>query len=254
VPLAMLWCVCLVRCASGTASWIQFGGFGFFTGGLLLLQPLALMPISAASFAVFRYRLKPLVLIGLCALLPMSVWITRNFLAFEKFIPTKSMLYGSMYMGWLPEFAPDKKFDVIDEKTKRQIDSLRKVLNDVELEAPHKAAVLETIQTYPMLYLEKTLRQAALFWWIPPRYAGDLSLGFIAVRLLPVILLNALCAVGIFRLWKIHSTFAVSIALALAYFTAVYALTQISNIRFKLDIEWLELYACAAAISKHNRQ
>lgn len=248
IPLAVLWCIELIKTLRNSFNTIRRAAFGIVTGTLILTQPLVLIPIFVSLVVAFRSRLKTLALIGLCALLPISIWTLRNFLAFEKIILTKSMLYGSVYMGWLPEFAPAKKFDVIDEKTKRRIDSLRSVLNDVELEEPHKKAVWELIPKYPMLYIEKAVWQAGLYWWIPARYLDNLTIPLIAVRLLPVLILNALFLFGIVRLWKLNATFAVSIALALAYFTAVYALTQVSNIRFKLDIEWLELYACAAIV------
>ncbi|RMG07780.1 MAG: hypothetical protein D6735_02420 [Acidobacteria bacterium] len=76
---------------------------------------------------------------------------------------------------------------------------------------------------------------------------------FLIVRALPVIFLNILFVWGSIRLWKLHRGLALAILLTLLYFTITYALTHIANTRFKLDIEWLELFACAAALQKQNQ-
>ncbi len=92
-----------------------------------------------------------------------------------------------------------------------------------------------------------------LYWLIPPRYFKQTSIQFLLVRLLPVAVLNVLFVLGMIRLWKSHREVAVALLLTLSYFTAVYALTHVANIRFKLDIEWLELFVCAAALQPKNQ-
>jgi hypothetical protein len=70
---------------------------------------------------------------------------------------------------------------------------------------------------------------------------------------LPVVVLNVLFVWGTMKVWRTRRNIALSILLVLLYFTAVYALTHIANIRFKLDIEWLELFVCAAVFQpKHQ--
>ncbi len=57
--------------------------------------------------------------------------------------------------------------------------------------------------------------------------------------------LNILFIIGIVKLLTIDRKEALIIIAILTYFTLVYGLTQTANIRFKLDIEWIEFYAIA---------
>jgi hypothetical protein len=107
---------------------------------------------------------------------------------------------------------------------------------------------LDIIRQHWKLWLERTLVHALVYWWVPPRYWGNFSVEFVAVRLLPVVLLNALTVLGFVRLWRLHRDFASLLLLALLCFTAGYALNHVVNIRYKLEVEWLQLYAAAAAL------
>ncbi|MDW8436413.1 MAG: glycosyltransferase family 39 protein [Chloroherpetonaceae bacterium] len=251
-PLAILWLFFSIRLARAAPMSLATFGFGLFSGVLVLAQPVALLPVVATLVFAFRRRLKSLALILLALLAPMSVWTARNLVVFGKAIPTKSPFYMNLYVGLLPEHSGLKAFEFLDDETIRRIDSLRQSTSDVEMEAHYKEVSLNAVRRKPLLYAAKTLWQAALYWFVPPRYFGNLSLSFVAVRLLPVLILNALFAWGLARLWRRRPDIAIAIALTLTYFTAVYALTHVSNIRFKLDIEWLELFACAAAFDERK--
>jgi heme O synthase-like polyprenyltransferase len=66
-------------------------------------------------------------------------------------------------------------------------------------------------------------------------------MSFIAIRKIPVVILNILTLIGLFYMFKKDKTQALIIVLVLLSFTLVYGVTTNANIRYKLDIEWLQL-------------
>lgn len=249
VPLALLWLWALGSLAERFPRRREAFAFGSFSGALALVQPVATLPIAATIGFLFRNRLRPLAFIALGALAPIAVWTTRNAIVFGTFIPTKSPFYMNLYVGLLPEYSGAERFQFLERDHVRRMDSLRRALGDVEMEPHFKDIFWNAIRQKPSLYALKTLWQAALYWFVPPRYFENFSLGFVVVRLLPVLTLNALFVWGTLKLWKSRRALAMSVLLVLLYFTAIYALSHAANVRFKLDIEWLELFACAAAFA-----
>ncbi len=253
VPLAMLWLEWLVRIIKSTQGIRALVAFGSLSGTLVLTQPIALLPIVLSIGYLLRTRIKSLMLIFIAMLLPMAVWTARNWLVFEVLIPTKSPFYTNLYVGLLPEYTGLNCFEFLDSAKIQQLNSLKKTLDDVKMETHYKEAFIEAVKEKPMLYAQKMCWQALLYWLVPPRYFEQLTIQFLLVRALPVALLNVLLVLGVIRLWKSHRGIAVALLLVLSYFTAIYALTHVANIRFKLDIEWLELFVCAAAFQPKNQ-
>lgn len=253
VPLALLWLESLVRLVKSAQSVRMRLGFGWLSGLLILTQPIALLPIVLCVLWLFCTRAKFLMYIFTAMLLPIAIWTARNWLVFEKVIPTKSPFYMNLYVGLLPEYTGLNWFEFLDSTQIQQLNKLHQTLGDVEMEAHYRKTFVTAVKEKPMLYLQKTCWQAMLYWLVPPRYFEQMTIQFFLVRLLPVAVLNVLFVLGIIKLWKINSSLAVGLLLTLAYFTAVYALTHVANIRFKLDIEWIELFACAVAIQPKNQ-
>jgi hypothetical protein len=254
VPLSMLWLEWLIGVIKSAVNARMLMLFGLLSGTLVLTQPTALVPIAfcLALMLMLGARIKSLALIFALMLLPIAIWTARNWLVFEKVIPIKSPFYMNLYVGLLPDYTGLKQFEFLDSEKIQQLNALHQKLSDVAMEAHYKSAFLEAVQAKPMLYAQKTLWQAVLYWLFPPRYFEQLSLQFWLVRILPVAFLNVFFILGMMRLWKLHRGFALALLLTLSYFTLVYALTHVANIRFKLDIEWLELYACAAVLQPRN--
>lgn len=253
IPLSLLWLELLVRIVKVANGARMLAGLGLLSGTLILTQPIALVPIMLSILILLRSCVKSLMLIFAMMLLPIALWTARNWLVFEKVIPTKSPFYMNLYVGLLPEYTGLNCFEFLDSTKVQQIDSLHNVLDDVKMEAHYKEAFIMTVKEKPMRYAQKTCWQAMLFWLVPPRYFEQMSIQFVLVRVLPVALINVLFVLGSARLWKQHRGVALALVLTLLYFTMVYALTHVANIRFKLDIEWLELFACATVLQMKNQ-
>jgi hypothetical protein len=253
VPLALCWCAFAIRVVKFSTRLLDSVWFGLLSGVVILTQPIVLLPILTCIAMWFRTKATSLLIIFTALLFPIGIWTARNWLTFETVIPTKSPFYMNLYVGLLPEYTGLNRFEFLDSVKIQQLNSLQKVLDDVQMESHYKAAFLDAVKAKPLLYVQKTCWQALLYWFFPPRYFENISLQFLVVRLLPVVVLNVLFVWGTMKVWRTRRNIALSILLVLLYFTAVYALTHIANIRFKLDIEWLELFVCAAVFQpKHQ--
>ncbi len=229
---------------------------GIISGIVYLTQPVA-MPVIISFYIYLGYKFyksnyKDMILFIVCFSIVLSPWIIRNYIAFNQFIPAKSH-YGNIYEGFLYQHHKNPKYDIVSDKDKNYIDSLKAIKNDVLLDPYFKPIALKLINNEPYLYLEKTIYQAYLYWWIPPRYFSDSSLKFLIVRKLPVLILNLLFLISLILLFKIDKKIAVIFVTILLYFTMIYALTLVANIRFKLDIEWIELIAISHILIAFKR-
>jgi hypothetical protein len=218
------------------------------SGILILIQPLVMLPLACVLIIfLIKKKIKYALIMFSVVVIILSPWTIRNYIQFDSLIITKSPFWMNFYVGWLPSHHGNPRYDVISEEDKLEIDSLLKSgLNDIEMEKYYKMTFLKYFNEHTILYFEKTIYQMASYWYITPRYFNDNSISFLMVRKVPVIALNILFIVGMIALFRKDKEFAWSILLFLGYFSLIYGFTHIANIRFKLDIEWLEFFAVAA--------
>ncbi len=213
---------------------------GAFASALLQLQPVVL-PVVATAIAcmVASKRWKQALIVTATGLLLLAPWTARNYCEFGKFMPLKSPVWMNFYLGYW-QTAP--KYVMVSDSLHREIfDNEVTKFNDIEMEARYKSIAYPIIMNDIPLYLEKTACQAYLYWTYPPRYDGDKSLSFLIVRKIPNFILTVALAASLFIAYRRNRKFFWSTVLILAYFTAVYASTSVLNIRYKLDIEWVEI-------------
>jgi hypothetical protein len=216
---------------------------GILTGLILLTQPIV-APIIIAFwiYLIVKKGIRKFVLTFLTALIIVSPWIIRNYIEFDKFIPGTSPFWLNVYMGYLSQFHANSRYDILKNEDIKKIDSLNAAkTNDIEMEKYYKELVFKAINQSPLLYIEKIFYQAGTYWWIPPVHFNNNSMSFIAIRKIPVVILNILTLIGLFYMFKKDKTQALIIVLVLLSFTLVYGVTTNANIRYKLDIEWLQL-------------
>ncbi len=226
--------------------------FGIISGVIILTQPIVafLLLVFLVYIAFAKKTRIALISLAVSALI-LTPWSIRNYTVFDEFVFVKSPFWTNFYAGYLPTTHGSERYDVIEKADKRRIDALKiEGANNVELESVYKEIVINTISHNPLLYIEKCLFQAATYWWGPPKYLNDYSLKMIVGRKLPVLIINILSVLGLFILWKRNKEFAFTILVILIYFTLVYSLAHAANVRFKLDVEWLQLYLVAAALFK----
>lgn len=213
---------------------------GVLASLLLQLQPVVLPVVAACVlYLAASKRLKQALVISAVGMMLLAPWTVRNYSEFGKFMPLKSPVWMNFYLGY---WQTGQKYVMVSDSLHREIfDNEVTKHNDIEMEARYKSIVYPIIMNDIPLYLEKSACQAYMYWTYPPRYIGDRSISFLVARKIPNFVLTLGLAVSLFIAYRRNRKFFWSAVLILSYFTAVYALTSVLNIRYKLDIEWLEI-------------
>lgn len=203
-----------------------------------LSQPILLPGLIALQ--IFYFGKKHLLALILTAIVIFAPWIIRNALTFNAFIPSKSPMWMNFYEGMLQDVS-------IEEKD--HIESSRRFMNDVQLEKEYKPIVTRQITEHFPIYVERCMHRFSEFWVIPDRYQDQLwSFKLIISRILPQVLLGLGLLSAIILIFRgnlgislENRRFLVILFVIPIYVSLIYSLTQASNIRFKLDVEWLQI-------------
>jgi len=239
-----LWTVALsmiVFLALQQRQWVRAG---IVSGLVVLFQPVAIGVLLVLAVMHLRRSWRPVVTIVCCAALVVLPWTLRNAVVFGRFIPVKSPVWMNVYEGFLPENS-GLQVPFIQGTEIRSIDSLRTVTNDVTMESYYRTASVTAISQNPLGYGQRVLNATLRFWTFPPRYDMQISIGFFVVRIIPVALLIILTVMTLRTVWQTYPQLTRSILAVLIVVTATYAMTHAANIRFKLDVEWLQIVVIA---------
>ncbi|MCS6789877.1 MAG: glycosyltransferase family 39 protein [Bacteroidia bacterium] len=224
--------------------WAVF--LGLWLGLAWLEKPVALIPMLIAIARTLRWK-EALRLIPF-ALLVIGAWALRGYLTFGY--PTWTKTYAGQHafiISWHPKLAITPKYAVSAEVT-RLIDSLFVLPEKQGGPALEELGRKVLREKGLLLVAERTLLNAVIFWWIPPRYWANESIQFWIVRKLPVILVNLLFFLGALYGFKRYKSFTLYVLTVSALFTGFYAANHVLNIRYRLDVEWLQLYLCGVAL------
>ncbi|MFM7158483.1 MAG: hypothetical protein ACKN9Y_02855 [Bacteroidota bacterium] len=210
---------------------------GFIIG---LCQPI-LLP---AIFVLHSYFAKPFtkkkyITLILSAIIVFTPWTIRNALTFHQFIPMKSPMWMNVYEGMTKS---------LSEADIAFIESARTMHNDVQMEEYYKQVAITHITENPAQYVKVCLHRFEEFWLIPDRYSHRVfEPGILISRIIPQVTLMITTIIGLVILilrkhtLQEHSEMLWIMTGTLLYVSLIYALTQAANIRFKLDVEWLQI-------------
>ncbi len=245
VPLFALFIYQLVK-SRKSGSYIFLS---IIAGFLVLLQPTVIpILVLSAMFAYQRLGLSKIIQVVLIISVMQAPWIYRNYSTFDKFIPTKSPFWMNLYIGILPESQEEGTKPYLDASVISRIDSLKDSVNDVKMERHYKEAFMSFWDTKSGLFPQKVLNHIKYYWHLPPRYIDHPNLSILAVRVLPNLVLFILMIFGLKQAWKVNKSFTLLTLSILLYYTLIYSLTAAVNIRYKLDIEFLEIFIAMYAL------
>ncbi|GBD06072.1 hypothetical protein HRbin20_01673 [bacterium HR20] len=220
---------------------------GAIIGSFILEKPMLAVPMAMILGLRWWRRWQQLATAALAAALLVLPWAVRGAVLFGE--PTLTKSYSSTLTfihSWLPSMAVHPRYAVPDS-VERALDSLTKLPERQALPAL-RALATSILATKWSLLPERTIVHALIFWTIPPRYWQSWSLAFVVVRILPVVLLTVLWVWGMAILWRQDRPLLLGVLGIVAWVTLVYSLYHVLNIRYKLEVEWLELFVCAAPL------
>lgn len=240
IPLCMLWWYMAELQKSCNRYPPQLMILGFIIG---LTQPI-LLPAIIVFQLLFAWPLstRDIMAFVVTGFLVFAPWTIRNSMTFGQFIPLKSPMWMNVYEGMVPNLSASDK-SVIEE--------YRKVKNDVQMEPLYKNIVINDIYDSPTRFLYACIHRIQEFWLVPDRYADrKMEFPILISRIIPqiILLFGSFASIWILirykQLFAGESTIMWMIIGILSYVTVIYGLTQASNIRFKLDVEWLQIVLC----------
>lgn len=248
VPLSVLYLFIVMRYLYGRTkinNWLRYS-IGWI---LALCQPI-FFPIICMSMIVKRKSdsyVSLLFPIIISFMIVFSPWIYRNKLVFDSIVVFKSPFWMNIYEGFYPSNGIASKY--ISKENQTTIDSLRNKYNDVKMEQYYKPIVMNTIVDYPAEYVMLSIDRFKQFWTIPHRYDNNIfSFSIFISRIIPQFLLTIgvlLSTLVLIKYRERHNFSTIYVhtflLISILYVSIIYSLTQSSNIRFKLDIEWIEL-------------
>lgn len=248
VPLSVLYLFMVMRYLhehSKVNNWLRYS-IGWI---IALCQPI-FFPIICMSMIIKRKTdsyVSLLFPIIISFMIVFSPWIYRNKLVFDSIVVFKSPFWMNIYEGFYPSNGKESKY--ISKENQTTIDSLRNMYNDVKMEQYYKPIVMKTIGDYPADYVMLSIDRFKQFWTIPHRYDNNIfSFSIIISRIIPQFLLTIgvlLSTLVLIKYKERHNVYTIYVhtflLISILYVSIIYSLTQSSNIRFKLDIEWIEL-------------
>ncbi len=219
---------------------------------VVLCQPICFPVAVLAIWFLYSGVSKRLLALAIC-LLMWTPWTIRNEVVFQRFIPFKSSVWMNVYMGFDVASHGIAQLNTIDTLQQKNIAEAQRLSDDVVLEEQYKSASLQALQAQPVLFAEKFFVQAWRYWTIPPKYDQSVwNLSFAAGRLAPLTIL-AICTLAVFILPQLRrKPFVRTVLFVLVYFTVVYSLSHTQNIRFKLDVEWLQCFFFGLVLSSRD--
>ena len=225
----------------------------FMTLLVSLTQPIAALPFMTIASLVLR-PLKLRVVFLVVIVLGLLPWSIRNERVFSEPIIFKSPVWMNLYVGFDVRSHGCAELNTLSTVDRHYVDSARTVLNDVQMEVVYRDIVRRTIADHPWQYLQKSGLQLIRYWTFPPSYDDHFwQLSFLLGRLFPTLVLFMALIEFIRRRELLEEAGMVSLAfiVILLYFTLIYSFTHSSNIRFKLDCEWIQCIMAGIVIGRY---
>ena len=119
-----------------------------------------------------------------------SPWVIRNYIVFDRFIPTKTPVWQNIYLSYTSSVNILDDVKLILDKNSEEIFRLRRHVSEFEMEKIYKRETLKALDGKQNIVLLKMAQNVLLLWYVPSRYYYDNSLKIIFGRKIFVCLLN----------------------------------------------------------------
>lgn len=131
-----------------------------------------------------------------------SPWIIRNYIVFDRFIPTKTPVWQNIYLSYTSSVNILDDVKLISDKNSEEIFRLRRHVSEFEMEKIYKRETLKVLDGKQNIVFLKMAQNVMLLWYVPPRYFYDHSMKIVFGRKIFVLLLNFFTIISLFYLFK----------------------------------------------------
>lgn len=183
-----------------------------------------------------------------------SPWVIRNYIVFDRFIPTKTPVWQNIYLSYTSSVNILDDVKLISDKNSEEIFRLRRHVSEFEMEKIYKRETLKVLDGKQKIVFLKMAQNVMLLWYVPSRYYYDNSLKIIFGRKIFVLLLNFFTIISLFYLFKSNRKLFYLSILFFINFTLPYSVGHAANTRFKLDFEWYQYFLVSYLIYYYSKR
>jgi hypothetical protein len=234
VALASLAFFALIRAGDGSSRAAAIAGLA--AGAAALSNPVALVGLGATAARLLSRRRSAIA--ALAFTLAVAPWTLRNYLAFGRLVVVKTPAWMNVYLGFLPENAGG--WDPLPPGTRERVAARTAGRGDLEKEAVYRDTILPWMKQHPGTAARMALWRAGQFWGLwgaRPTAAGTLDWW---LRRLPGLVVAALALAALPPGWRQQPRATAALVSFLAGYTLVHALTSAANLRYRLELIWVE--------------
>jgi hypothetical protein len=183
-----------------------------------------------------------------------SPWVIRNYIVFDRFIPTKTPVWQNIYLSYTSSVNILDDVKLISDKNSEEIFRLRRHVSEFEMEKIYKRETLKVLDGKQKIVFLKMAQNVMLLWYVPPRYFYDHSMKIVFGRKIFVLLLNFFTIISLFYLFKSNRKLFYLSILFFINFTLPYSVGHAANTRFKLDFEWYQYFLVSYLIYYYSKR
>ena len=183
-----------------------------------------------------------------------SPWVIRNYIVFDRFIPTKTPVWQNIYLSYTSSVNILDDVKLISDKNSEEIFRLRRHVSEFEMEKIYKRETLKVLDGKQNIVFLKMAQNVMLLWYVPPRYFYDHSMKIVFGRKIFVLLLNFFTIISLFYLFKSNRKLFYLSILFFINFTLPYSVGHAANTRFKLDFEWYQYFLVSYLIYYYSKR
>lgn len=171
-----------------------------------------------------------------------SPWIVRNYIVFDKFIPTKTPVWQNIYFSYTSYVNILDEVKLISDENQEKTFRLRRHVSEFEMEKIYKKEALKALGGRKNIVFLKMTQNVLLLWYVPSRYYYDNSIKIVLGRKFIVCLFNFFTILSLLFLFKNNKKLFYLSILVFINFTVPYTIGHAANTRFKLDFEWYQYF------------
>ena len=225
---------------------------------ILFLTQIVVVPISILLIIYLliskRLNFKNWISIVVFSSVFYSPWVIRNYIVFDRFIPTKTPVWQNIFLSFTESVNVIDEVKIIPRRLELQVLGKRAQLPELEMESIYKQKTLKAIEGKEEVFFLKAIQNIALLWYIPPRYFYDHSMKIVFGRKIFVLLLNFFTIISLFYLFKSNRKLFYLSILFFINFTLPYSVGHAANTRFKLDFEWYQYFLVSYLIYYYSKR
>lgn len=223
-------------------------GFGILSAIVALTQVVAL-PIMVFCILLLLFakkmNIQQLMVFSVIMLMVYSPWVIRNQITFHQLILTKTPKWQNIYHSFTSEANVIDLLKIIPNNVNQDIQEQRRLTDEFYMENLYEDKVIKYMKGHYELTVLKGLQNAVLLWTVPVRYLQDNGVTILLGRKVYVLMLNFFTLWGLMLIYKRSFRLFLFFLIIFMGFTAPYMIGHASNIRFKLDFEWIQFFIVA---------